>query len=352
MNNQSVILSIETANPSYKVDQSTVQDYANIVFGEHKEFLEKMLPVFTNTGIKQRYFSAPMEWFNQYHSFADSNELFKKTAIELSVSAVSKAIASSGLSLDDIGTVIFVCSTGIATPSIDSHIILQCGLPKDCKRIPIWGLGCAGGVSGLARAGEIASETNRAVVLVSIELCSLTFQKSDISKSNIIASTLFGDGCAVVVVAPDSMKSNKGVTISNSKSYLFPSTEHIMGWDVTESGLKVRFSRDIPTFIISEIPSVYYQTLKDWNTTHEEIKHFVMHPGGTKVLQAYEEALSIQSSALAHSQTILEEYGNMSSCSVLYVLKKHIESGIQGKSVVMALGPGFSAEMVLLDVVK
>jgi alkylresorcinol/alkylpyrone synthase len=351
MSNKAVILAIETANPQYKVDQTTVQDYANIVFGEHKEFLEKMLPVFTNTGIKQRYFSAPMEWFNKYHSFADSNELFKKTAIELSVSAVSMAIESSGLSKNDIGTVIFVCSTGIATPSIDSHIILQCGLPDDCKRIPIWGLGCAGGVSGLAKAGEIASQTNRAVVLVSIELCSLTFQKSDISKSNIIASTLFGDGCAVVVVAPDSMKTNSGTVISNSKSHLFPSTEHIMGWDVTESGLKVRFSRDIPTFITGEIPRVYHQALTDWNTAHEEIKHFVMHPGGTKVLTAYEEALSIPTSALAHSQTILEEYGNMSSCSVLFVLKRHIESGLKGKSVIMALGPGFSAEMVLLDAV-
>lgn len=346
------ILSVATANPPYKVEQKDVRDFARIVFREHPEFLEKLLPVFTNTLIRTRYFSQPIEWFDAPHDFAEANAIFLRTATELCVQAASSAIQAAGIRAEDVAAVVYATSTGIATPSLDSHIIVQLGLPTDCKRLPMWGLGCAAGVSGLARATEIAATLaeDKCLLFVAVELCSLTFQRTDISKSNIIAASLFGDGAAAVVLA----SGRKGrARILNASSRLFPATEDIMGWDIVPSGLKVRFSRDIPAFISAHIPSAFSETCQHWGIASTDIQHYVLHPGGVKVLDAYCDSLHISAEQLRHSRYILENYGNMSSCSVLFVLQRFLDyqekEATKGYGAMMALGPGFSAESILLE---
>ncbi|MBL7997604.1 MAG: stilbene synthase, partial [Candidatus Kapabacteria bacterium] len=341
MNVSPRIAAIATSNPDYRVGQEEVREYAKIVFAEHPEFLDKMLPVFTNAGIGNRFFSQPMEWFDRAHDFAEANGIFVSTATRLCTEAAQKAIGQAGISPSEISAILVATSTGIATPSIDAAVIQSCGLPRTVKRIPIWGLGCAAGVSGLARAAEITRYSDGGYVLfIAVELCSLTFQRNDLTKSNIIASSLFGDGAAAVLL---STKSNSQIAVTDSYSRLFDNTGDIMGWDMIQSGLKVRFSRDIPSFIEKNIPQVAADIQVEWGMGGTPFTHYVMHPGGTKVLDAYCIALGITRHDLRHSESVLASYGNMSSCSVLFVLEEMMKdygaNPKNGIGLMMALGP-------------
>jgi alkylresorcinol/alkylpyrone synthase len=242
--------------------------------------------------------------------------------------------------------VIFVSSTGIVTPTLDARLIQDLGISLNAGRVPIWGLGCAGGVSGIARSAELFMGGNyEAVLMIAVELCSLTFQRDDYSKSNIVGTSIFGDGAAAVLLSAQ----GEGPEILGCNSMLFPDTEDIMGWDLTETGLKVRFSRDIPSIIRNNLPELLDKACNRWGIDRGEIKHFVVHPGGAKVLAAYADCMGIDRSHLQAGYDVLAANGNMSSCSVLFVLNEFLysvpPSGDYG--VMLALGPGFSSEQVL-----
>lgn len=341
---------ITTALPPFQVSQSDVRDLVHALFEQDYKGLHRLMPVFENTNIRRRYFSKPLEWFREQSSFVESSTAFVETAIGLLQSASTELLEKTATQVEDIGMVVAVSTTGITTPSLDGKLIQALGLPNTTKRIPIWGLGCAGGVAGVARASELVSmlPKGKKLLLTAVELCSLTFQRNDISKSNIVASSLFADGAAALLLSNDS-SAPESLQIIDSFSFLFDDSEDIMGWDIIETGLKVRFSRDIPTLIHANLPQLLTDACFAWGIERSDIRHFVVHAGGTKVLQAYSDSLHIPHEQLATAHNILREHGNMSSVSVLFALQSFLSetppSGSLG--VMMALGPGFSAEFVL-----
>jgi alkylresorcinol/alkylpyrone synthase len=249
---------------------------------------------------------------------------------------------------------IFVSTTGIATPSLDALLINKMKLNPNVNRTPIWGLGCAGGVSGVAKANTAAKANPDAVVLlVAVELCSLTFIGKDYSKSNFIATSLFSDGAACCLIAGDNVAKRVGgkqqPSIIASQSKLYYDTLDVMGWDVKDDGLKVIFSRDIPTIIKDIIKPDIESFLEKHDLNVNDVRNWIAHPGGAKVIAAYTEALNIDRGCFENTIDVLRRYGNMSSVTVLYVLKEFFDKGFEnGYGVMMSLGPGFSSELVLL----
>ncbi|MBU3698607.1 MAG: stilbene synthase [Candidatus Kapabacteria bacterium] len=339
------VLKVATAVPKHVVDQSMVRGIVDRVFGSRVSDLERLLRVFEHDHIHTRHFVRPIEWYHHDHGFAESNAVYTETALELSLEAARRVL--SGFD-GAIKAVVFVSSTGIATPSLDAAIIQGLGLAASTRRLPVFGLGCAGGVAGLARAAELSRAFGgEPVLMIATEICSVTFRQSDTRKSNIVASSIFGDGAAAVLVGA----SGSGPLIVNSHSQLFPATEDIMGWDVTDAGLSVRFSRDIPSFVRHNVPGVLAEACAAWGIEQSQIREVIAHPGGSKVLEAYSDVTGLPASSFDDARQILRQYGNMSSASVLFVLDAWLASGARAEpyAIMAALGPGFSSELVLLE---
>ncbi|HMM23081.1 MAG TPA: 3-oxoacyl-[acyl-carrier-protein] synthase III C-terminal domain-containing protein [Selenomonadales bacterium] len=341
------ICSVGLAVPPHAIRQEDLKVFAATLFRDKMENLDRLLPVFDNACIAVRHLAQPLEWYAVPHTFSETNRRYEEAGLELAENASRQAMAEAGLSARDIDLVVLVSSTGIATPTLDAKLIQRLGLSPHTARLPIWGLGCAGGVAGLARSAELAGAlAGRVVLLVTVELCSLTFQQNDFSKANLVGAGIFADGAAAAILSDNGAA---GPELCASHSTLFAATEDIMGWDVVETGLKVRFSRDIPSIVRQHLPALIKQACGEWNISADSLKHYVVHPGGVKVLDAYSESLNLPPETLAEALAILTGYGNMSSASVLFVLKQylkaHAPSGEYG--VMLALGPGFSAEQVL-----
>lgn len=350
------IAAVGKAVPPHVITQRESQELSRSLFRQAFPDIDRYLGIFANTGIQKRHFCVPPEWFAADHSFADKNRLYIEAACQLGAEAIQTCLQQAGLTPQEVDALIFVSSTGIATPCIDAHLINLLDFPEQLKRIPLWGLGCAGGAMGLSRAFEYAKAYPSAVVLLlSVELCGLTFIRSDMSKSNLIATSLFSDGAAAVLVAGDERAAEHGWTSSpaivDTVTTTWRESLDVMGWDVTDQGLKVLFSRDIPTLIGEKVRTNVQKFLQRHQLALPDIRHYILHPGGTKVLQAYEETLGLTSADTAESRHVLHEYGNMSSATVLFVLEKVLEQPwTEGeKGLMMALGPGFSSEMLLLE---
>lgn len=320
------------------------------LFGGELEDIERLLKVFGNGQIDSRYFAAPVEWFEQDRTLGEKNSLYIQQAVQMGSRAVSKCLASAKLGASDIDAIIFISSSGLSTPTIDARIMNELGMPGHIKRLPIWGLGCAGGAAGLSRADDYCRAYPEANVLVlCLELCSLTFVRGDKSKSNLIGTSLFADGAACVLVSGDGVGA-QGFRIEANRSTLMPQSEDVMGWDVRDEGLHVVFSRSIPGIIEKWLKPNVSEFLAGLGKSEEDIRHFIAHPGGKKVLAAYEKSLGMPESQTAISRKVLAEYGNMSSPTVLYVLKEFMERpmGKGEEGLLTALGPGFSSEMLWL----
>jgi len=340
------IQAIGTAIPKYSIAQQDVKEFAFRLFGHSYKDINRLLTIFDNKHIHKRYLAMPMEWYEEEHSFAEANLIYQQVGLELAEQASRAAIQAAKIDPLDIGMIIFVSSTGIATPTLDSMLIQRLGLAEHTKRVPIWGLGCAGGVAGLALAAQLAiAVTGKSVLIVAVELCSLTFQRNDFSKANLIGTSLFADGAAAVLISED----GDGPELVNSYSHLFPKSADVMGWDIVETGLKVRFSKSIPHIIMNFLPAVIENCCTFWNIEQRNIEYYVVHPGGEKVIQAYQNSLGLPEDVLQYAAWTLYEYGNMSSVSILFEMKEFISHSIRrGKhGIMLALGPGFSAEQVL-----
>lgn len=340
------IQAVGTAVPRYALEQNEIRAFVANMFRSHVDHLDKLLPIFENSCIKMRYLSQPLEWYAAPHSFAEANQIFEKVALDLSEKAALQAMAKGNVKPVDIGMILFVTSTGIATPTLDAKLIERLGLSPHTNRLPIWGLGCGGGAAGMARASEIAYHMpGKSVLLVTVELCSLTFQRNDYSKSNIVGTSIFADGAAAVLFTRSEEKSG----IIGSYSTLFPHSEDIMGWELVETGLKVRFSRDIPSIVRHHLPALRQHACEKWGIEPSQICHYIVHPGGAKVLDAYSDSLQLTKEQLSLAHEVLVDYGNMSSSSILFVLEKFMDKIPQKDAygIMLALGPGFSAEQVL-----
>ena len=347
---QAKILAVGTALPSQRIEQHNIREFARALFAQSFRDIDRLVTIFENSQIKTRALCTDLAWFQSPKSVAEKNALYVQHASNLSEAAASEALSRANLEPKDIDAIIFVSTTGLATPSLDVTLIKRLGLSPHVARMPLWGLGCAGGASGLARAAEYARVfPGKHVLLVAVELCSLTFQHNDRSKSNLVATSLFADGAAAVIVSTDSHTRNP--ELIGSYSTLIPDSEDVMGWDVVDGGLKVRFAKSVPDLVRNLMRGNLCEAAKASGITLQQLQHFVTHPGGIKVLQAYQEALSLEPEKLRDAHTILETCGNMSSVSVLFVLEKFMQrysslpAGEYGT--ISAMGPGFSAEHVI-----
>lgn len=340
------IAGVGTAVPKHRVDQQTIANLAPAVFGGSFQNFGRLLPVFANTQVRTRYFSQPIEWFLKPHSFQEANRIYEQTAFELACRAAESVMSECGIGADQIGMILFASTSGIATPSLDSKLIRKLGLSPNMPRIPIWGLGCAAGVAGLARAAQLTpSLDGRYLLFVTVELCSLTFQVGDLTKANLVATSLFGDGAAALLIGAK----GEGPELLASYSHLWDDSEDIMGWELVDTGLKVRLSRDIPSLVRNEMAKLLDASAAAWGIARGNIRHYVLHPGGAKVLEAFAEAAGIAPAVLEHSYWVLHDYGNMSSPTVLFALRHFLDvtprTGELG--LMLAFGPGFCAEQLL-----
>lgn len=348
-----IIDHVVTENAPFQVSQEETVEVVRDIFGMHFRDIERLLQVFENGMIKNRYLAAPLDWFTKERGLEEKNELYIDQAIQMGSRAVEKCIQETGIQKDEIDALFFISSSGMAAPTIDARIINELSLPLHVKRVPIWGLGCAGGAAGIGRAHDyLLAYPDAKVLVLCLELCSLTFQRDDFSKSNLIGTSLFADGAACVLMSGENNK-NQGVrprTI-DTQSTLMPHSEGVMGWNVKDGGLHVIFSRDIPSIIEKWLQPNVQQFLNRLGKKEEDIDHFVAHPGGKKVLHAYEKAFGFPSEKTQPSQDILVSYGNMSSPTVLYVLKEIMNDSpkIGEEGILTALGPGFSSEIVWLE---
>ncbi len=347
------LIAIATEDAPLKVDQDEVKDFVRQMFSGRRSDIERLLNVFGNTSVRTRHFTEAKSWYGEEHGFAERNEIYISRAVEMSELSVKKCLDMTGMKPSDINHVFFISSTGISTPSIDARLYNVLGLSQHVRRTPIWGIGCAGGAVGLSRALEYTTaKPNDSALVIAIELCGLTFQKDDVSKSNLVGTSLFSDGAAAAIVVGDDhgMHSHSGVELLNSLSTIYDDSLDVMGWDVLDSGLRVVFSKDIPTIVRDSVRQNVEEIASQNGLKLTDINHYVVHPGGQKVLDAYEESLGLENNELRFSRKVLREHGNMSSPTVLYVLKEfmsdhHYAPGDYG--LISALGPGFSSELIM-----
>ena len=345
------ILAAASAVPPFVVHRDEAKRFARGFFAPGFADIERLMPLFDHAEIDKRHLCHPTEWFTSPKSFREKNDDYIRWSLELGSQAISTALERAGLKPDAVDYLIFVSTTGLATPSMDARLIGRLGLGAHTRRTPIWGLGCAGGVAGLSHAHHFAlAHPDSITVLVAVELCSLTFHFGDRSKSNLVASALFGDGAAAVVVAGSGVR-REGLEIVDTESTLWPDSLDVMGWDFESEGMQVVFSKDIPSLVLRESKKNISEFLARHSLSLNQMQFFVAHPGGAKVIAAYEEALSLGPSAMQGARDILAEYGNMSSASMLFVLERFLENGRVEPGtwgLATALGPGFSSELVLL----
>ncbi|MFO7864001.1 MAG: 3-oxoacyl-[acyl-carrier-protein] synthase III C-terminal domain-containing protein [Salinivirgaceae bacterium] len=337
----------------HKVEQQKLKEGVRALFAPSYPQIERMMGVFDNTEIKTRNMCKPLDYYNTSHSFKDQNDEYIRLSLEYSIQAAEECIASAQISKDEITDLIFVSTTGLATPSLDARIINKMRLKQNTSRMTIFGLGCAGGVAGYSKANILAKANPDAVVLlVAVELCSLTYLRNDFSKSNFIGSSLFSDGVAASIITGDNRtnKTKNDFTFLDTQSKLYYDSLDVMGWEFLDTGFKVLFSSDIPTIIAQNVNNDVASFLEKHHLRMSDIKNFIFHPGGKKVLTAYEEALSAEGDFLKNTREVMNDYGNMSSTTVLYVLERFFSRGFEdGYGLMLSLGPGFSCEMVLLQ---
>jgi len=352
------ILSLATAVPSHVYRQDEVREFAGRILED-----PRLLAVFDHTSVGSRNICMPLEWFESEHSFGEKNDLYIKHAFDLSLRVARGALEHALLAPTQVDHVIFVSTTGLATPSLDARIANALGFRPDVKRTPIWGLGCAGGAAGLARAVEFAKAAPEShTLLIAVELCSLAFQPDDDAKLGAISASLFSDGAAAAIIggadtwnAPTPLaRLGKGMTVDvlATESVMWPDSLDVMGWTIDERGLHVVMKREIPSAVHEWVKPALVGFLREQGMALSGIDHWLPHPGGGKVLDAIESSLDLPSDALEVSRAVLREHGNMSSPTSLFVLRRLLDQSafLPGqKALLFALGPGFSGEMLLLS---
>jgi alkylresorcinol/alkylpyrone synthase len=353
------ILAAATALPPNVVEQQSLAGLLKALWGEKYDQSRRWRSTFEqiqrSVRIDRRYLALPVSEYPALDSFAKTNSAWTRVAPELGAAAATSALAAAGMTARDVDHFFFVTGTGIATPSLDARIVNLLGMRPDVRRTPIFGLGCAGGVAGIVRAADVLQGfPDQIAMVVSSELCSLTLQRADDSVANIIASALFGDGAAAVVLGGARL-ANHGAgsapRVIATRSVFYPDSERMMGWEVVDSGLKIVLSPEIPDLVREHLGGDVDAMLAEQGLERSAISHWIAHTGGNRVLEAIATALDLPSAALDRSWRLLAATGNLSSASVLFVLRdlldtREARSGDYG--LMLAMGPGFCAELALL----
>jgi len=350
------IASVGRALPPHVYDQERVTEALLAMWGDRPSVAKRLPKLLENTRVRQRHLALPIERYFELASFGESNDVWIECAQELGEQAVSEALARAGLGVEDVDAIFSVSVTGICSPSLDARLVNRMGLRTDIKRTPIFGLGCVAGVAGIARAVDyVKAYPDQVAVLLSVELCSLTFQRRDVSVANLIAAGLFGDGAAAVVVVGEERAARmglEGLRVLDTRSVFYPDTEDIMGWRVSEAGFELVLSPAVPTVAEEGLAPGVDALLADHGLARADVATWVCHPGGPKVLSAMQRGLGLPDDAVRHAWDTLGEQGNLSSTSVLMVLRAQLDEGAPppgARGLARALGPAFCSELVLFE---
>ncbi|MFW5739520.1 MAG: type III polyketide synthase [Myxococcota bacterium] len=345
------IASVGQAFPDHYYDQNELVAAFLQTWGPQFHNPARIEQLHKNVLVGGRHLALPLEHYDSLTSFTDTNDTFIRLATDLGARAVEDGLQRAGLDPQQIDHLFFVSVTGVATPSIDAKLVNRMGLRSDVKRTPIFGLGCVAGAAGISRAFDyLQAYPDQASVLLSVELCSLTLQKSDLSMANIISSGLFGDGAAALVMT-GARRTAMTPEVLATKSVFYPNSEDVMGWEITSDGFKVVLSADVPKVVKSHIREDVDRFLSDHGLSRRDIGCYVCHPGGPKVLEAFQQALELPQGALQVTWDSLRRVGNLSSASILMVLRDTMaharpQRGTYG--LMIAMGPGFCSELVLV----
>jgi alkylresorcinol/alkylpyrone synthase len=351
------IAAVQPVLPEHVYDQGEITErFAAYCLGDHgsqggaaKHALLRR--VHASASVSTRHLALPLDRYSLLDGFGPANDAFIDVAIELGGRAITQALDQVGLRPADVDYVVSTTVTGVAVPSIEARIATEIGLRPDVRRVPLFGLGCVAGASGLARLHDLLRGDPAAVgVLLSVELCSLTVQRNDPSTANLVASGLFGDGAAAVVAVGDG-RIEPGPAIVDSCAHLYPDSQRTMGWDVGGSGLKIVLDAEVPELVTEYLGEDVRQFLKTHDLEIADITGWVAHPGGPKVIEAMQDTLGLSDGELALTWSSLDRVGNLSSSSVLHVLRdtldqRELPPGSPG--LLLAMGPGFCSELVLL----
>jgi len=341
------LLSLATAVPPHKAAQRDVVAAARVVFHDEFEDFDRLAAVFFSAGIDERYTVKPFPWYLETQDWPSRTAAYVDGALALFVAATVKALDQADLNARDVDTIVTVSSTGIAAPSLEAHAMAMLGFRADVMRVPVFGLGCAGGSAGLAIGAELAAARPGSVVLVvAVELCSLAVRRDLATKANMVALALFGDGAAAAV-----LRAGPGgrMRIIEARQHTWADTLDIMGWRVDTVGFGVIFDQSIPRFAWDNLAGAIDGILAAQGLGRAEISRFICHPGGRKVLEAIEGALDLPTQSLTHEREVLKRFGNMSAPTALFVLERVLAAGdLPEKSLLLALGPGFTVSTVTL----
>lgn len=338
-----VLESLATALPPHLIRQEQAVEIASQAYRGHPELL-KLVRVFPRSGVERRYSAFPPEYYATARSFDERNRDFIEQALVLAERAARAAIERAGVSPREIDHLILVTTTGLATPSLDALLVARLGLRDDVRRWPLFGLGCAGGAGALSRAVDLLrSEPSRRALVVSVELCGQIFTPKGLTPTDVIGAALFGDGAAAALVAAE----GKGPRILSTRTHLYEGTQGLMGWSFTSDGMRLVLSKDVAAFVKERLRPV----VEDF-VGGARIAHWVLHPGGRKILETYGATFGLPPAALRWTRESLAKVGNLSSASILFILSDLLESGTARAGdlgLMVALGPGFASELLLLE---
>ena len=341
------LLSLATAVPPHVVEQQEAKVRAREAFGGNKALFDRLSGVFDNAGIARRHIVVPQDWYMSGHGWHDRNAVYLEASESLFAEAASAAVEKAGLEPDQIDGVVTVSTTGIATPSLEARVGPRLGLRDDVRRVPIFGLGCAGGVNGLATTSRLAvAEPGTNWLFVTVETCSISIRLDSDDPAAVVATALFGDGAAAAVVTSGE---HSVARIMGGAEKIWPDTLRIMGWDVEDPGLAVVFDRAIPPFIEAELAQAVDEICGRLGIARGDIDRLCCHPGGVKVIDAIETALQLNQGELNIEREVLRDYGNMSAPTVMFVLDKLLERGLPDRVLMTAFGPGFTCAGLLLE---
>lgn len=350
------IAAVGHAFPPHYYDQAQLIDALKSVWLAEHFNAERVERLHRNVKVAGRHLALPLEEYRRLETWGAANDAWIRVALDVGGRALEAALAQAGLGPEQVDALFTVTVTGVATPSLDARLMNRLPLRPDLKRIPIFGLGCVAGAAGIARAADyVRGFPDQVAVLLSVELCSLTVQRGDLSIPNLIATGLFGDGAAAAVVCGDRVPGAGRVVgrgtarVLATRSVFYRDTEDVMGWNISEHGFQIVLSADVPAMVSGHLRADVDAFLAEHGLVRADIGTWICHPGGPKVLEVMQESLELPAGALDATWRSLEEVGNLSSTSVLLVLEETLAQGRSGKAVLLAMGPGFCSELLLLE---
>ena len=344
------ITSVATQLPPYTRSTEEIIPFLKVwLSGQDERYQRKVIKLFENAGVERRYSIMDAEEVFLKTSFEEKNDIYKRETIKLAEGALTKALNKASLTPTDIDFIITVSCTGIMIPSVDAYLINKLDMKQDIVRLPVTEMGCVAGISGMIYANNfLKANPNKRAVVIAVESPTSTFQIEDYSMVNIVSAAIFGDGCACTVLS--SYEEEKGPEIIDEAMYHFYNAEHMMGFELKNTGLQMVLDKEVPETIASHFPKFVHPFLERNDLSIEDVDHLIFHPGGKKIVQTIEEIFGSLGKNIDITKAVLKEYGNMSSATVLYVLERFIDQVVKKGDIglMLSFGPGFTAQRLLL----